>query len=362
MTVTCAPNRVRANVSLVPEHRNFVSRFFRAVTRASVLTLSVALAVTLTAPNATADMPVTFTDINSSRVSAAANALAENGIVKGCDDEAFCPERPLRRDQFATILVNARAWLAENSRADDAVPVVLPTAETRVIDLSVVPFRDIDQNVHVDSIALLAVDGVTRGCSEDMFCPQDLVMRGQLATLLAELFDLPDTNEEFFDDLENHTHRRGVNRLAAAGIVLSCDESLTAFCASSPVSRADVAVYVARAMGLSAPARLAPLDERRVEQAAIDRAKAERDAMWNALAQCESRGEWDYGPHSTWGSRRFHGGLQFHPDTWLRHRDDNMPRYAYRATREQQIIVGERVLASQGWGAWPSCSRTLGHR
>ena len=34
--------------------------------------------------------------------------------------------------------------------------------------------------------------------------------------------------------------------------------------------------------------------------------------------------------------------------------------YAYQASREQQITVAERVLASQGWGAWPACSAKLG--
>jgi hypothetical protein len=361
VTVTCAPHRLGAPVFLVPEHRNTVLRLHPVVTRLASVTLTLVIATSLTASPATADTHVTFSDINGSRVAAAANALAEHDIVKGCDTDQYCPERPLRRDQFATILVNARQWLADTSAVETEQPA-LPSAIERVVDLSAIPFRDVANNVHVNNIALLAIDGVTRGCDEDLFCPDSLVMRGQLATLLAELFDLPETDEEFFDDLDGHTHKNGVNRLAAAGIVLSCDTSLTAFCASSPVSRADVAVYVARAMGLSPQARLAPLDQRREEQAAIDAAKAERAAMWDALAQCESRGDWTYGPHSTWGSRLYHGGLQFHPNTWLRHRDDNMPRYAFRATREQQIEVGERVLASQGWGAWPSCSRTLGFR
>ena len=325
------------------------------------VTFSVLLVATLTAPVAAAETAPTFTDISSSRVAEAANALAANDIVKGCDTDAFCPERPLRRDQFATILVNARNWIYAQEDADAEFVSAAPRP-TQVVDVSAVPFRDVSQNVHLSSIALLAQDGVTRGCEEGLYCPDSLVMRGQLATLLAELFNLSDTDESFFDDLAGHTHERSVNRLAAAGIVLSCDESLTSFCASSPVSRADVSIYVARAMNLTRRANLEPLEDRRVEQAAIDAARAERDAMWDALAQCETRGEWDYGPHSTWGSRLYHGGVQFHPNTWLSNRDDNMPRYAYRATREQQIVVAERVLARQGWGAWPSCSRTLGFR
>ena len=83
---------------------------------------------------------------------------------------------------------------------------------------------------------------------------------------------------------------------------------------------------------------------------------------WKRLAQCESHGEWDYGPHSTWGSKKYHGGLQFHPRTWLAYRAPDMPRYAYQADAIQQVWVAEKVLARQGWRAWPHCSRKLGYR
>lgn len=83
---------------------------------------------------------------------------------------------------------------------------------------------------------------------------------------------------------------------------------------------------------------------------------------WDTLAECESHGEWDYGPHSGWGSGIYHGGLQFHPETWSAYRDAGMPSVAYEASREQQIAVAERVLAEQGWGAWPACTRELGWR
>lgn len=84
--------------------------------------------------------------------------------------------------------------------------------------------------------------------------------------------------------------------------------------------------------------------------------------VWDRLAQCESHGEWDYGPHSNWGSGIYEGGLQFHPNTWDAYKLAGYPAAAYQATREQQIVVGERVLAAQGWGAWPACSRELGLR
>lgn len=81
--------------------------------------------------------------------------------------------------------------------------------------------------------------------------------------------------------------------------------------------------------------------------------------VWDRLAQCESHGEWNYGPHSNWGSKIYHGGLQFHPKTWAAYKLPGYPTYAYQATRDQQIEVGKKVLASQGWRAWPDCSRKL---
>jgi resuscitation-promoting factor RpfB len=79
------------------------------------------------------------------------------------------------------------------------------------------------------------------------------------------------------------------------------------------------------------------------------------DTVWDDLAQCEANGNW--------AARGFyHGGLQFHPDTWRRNKPAGFPDYAYQASREQQIEVGKRVQARQGWGAWPHCSRVLGLR
>lgn len=79
-------------------------------------------------------------------------------------------------------------------------------------------------------------------------------------------------------------------------------------------------------------------------------------SVWDRLAQCESGGNWSH------RGGTYHGGLQFHPGTWRRHKPAGYPEYAYQATREQQIVVGERVQASQGWAAWPRCSREIGLR
>ncbi|ACL38990.1 Transglycosylase domain protein [Pseudarthrobacter chlorophenolicus A6] len=75
-------------------------------------------------------------------------------------------------------------------------------------------------------------------------------------------------------------------------------------------------------------------------------------STWDSLAQCESGGNW-----STNTGNGFSGGLQFTASTWQAYGGSGSPA---DASREQQIAVAERVQASQGWGAWPSCSSQLG--
>jgi len=75
-------------------------------------------------------------------------------------------------------------------------------------------------------------------------------------------------------------------------------------------------------------------------------------STWDALAQCESGGNWSINT-----GNGFSGGLQFTASTWSAYGGTGSPQ---NASREQQIAVAERVQASQGWGAWPSCSSQLG--
>lgn len=83
-------------------------------------------------------------------------------------------------------------------------------------------------------------------------------------------------------------------------------------------------------------------------------ANAAPDSVWDQLAQCESGGRWNINT-----GNGYYGGLQFSPTTW---RAFGGSGSAHQASRAQQIAVAERVLASQGWNAWPSCSRKLGLR
>lgn len=84
-------------------------------------------------------------------------------------------------------------------------------------------------------------------------------------------------------------------------------------------------------------------------------AQAASGSTWDALAECESGGNW-----GTNTGNGYHGGVQFSQSTWNAYGGSEYAPRADLASREQQIAVAERTLAGQGWRAWPSCSRKIG--
>ncbi len=85
----------------------------------------------------------------------------------------------------------------------------------------------------------------------------------------------------------------------------------------------------AAALGLASPALAAPA------------------STWDAVAQCESSGNWSINT-----GNGYYGGLQFTDSTWDAYGGEQYADTANGATREQQIAVAEATLAGQGWGAW----------
>ncbi len=84
-------------------------------------------------------------------------------------------------------------------------------------------------------------------------------------------------------------------------------------------------------------------------------ANAASESTWDAVAQCESGGNW----HINTGNG-FSGGLQFTKSTWSSFGGTEYAPIAAKATRAQQIAVAERVLQAQGPEAWPVCSEEAG--
>jgi resuscitation-promoting factor RpfA len=83
-------------------------------------------------------------------------------------------------------------------------------------------------------------------------------------------------------------------------------------------------------------------------------AAAATDGEWDQVARCESGGNWAINT-----GNGYQGGLQFSPSTWSSHGGGEYAPSAHMASKDEQIAVAERVLATQGRGAWPVCGTGL---
>ncbi|MFF4653456.1 transglycosylase family protein [Streptomyces sp. NPDC001380] len=84
-------------------------------------------------------------------------------------------------------------------------------------------------------------------------------------------------------------------------------------------------------------------------------ASAASASTWDRVAQCESGGNWSINT-----GNGFYGGLQFTRSTWAAYGGTAYASTADNASRGAQIAVAEKVLASQGPGAWPVCGPRAG--
>jgi nucleoid-associated protein YgaU len=77
--------------------------------------------------------------------------------------------------------------------------------------------------------------------------------------------------------------------------------------------------------------------------------------VWDKVAKCESGNRW----HINTGNG-YYGGLQFSSATWKGFGGRKYGSQAHKASKAEQIAIARRVLAVQGPGAWPTCSRRAG--
>ena len=123
-------------------------------------------------------------------------------------------------------------------------------------------FVDDDGNVHEADINKIAAAAITVGCNPpddrstgNHYCPDQPVTRAQMASLLARALDLPDTGTDYFVDDDGNVHEADINKIAAAAITVGCnppDDRSTGnhYCPDQPVTRAQMASLLARALDL----------------------------------------------------------------------------------------------------------------
>lgn len=110
-------------------------------------------------------------------------------------------------------------------------------------------FNDIAGNAHEDNIEKIAAAGIAGGFPDGGFRPNDEVSRAQMATFVAKGYELPAAPSAGFDDTDGDPHEANIDRVAAAGITSGCTAS--SYCPTVDISRGQMAVFLARAEGLS---------------------------------------------------------------------------------------------------------------
>ena len=116
------------------------------------------------------------------------------------------------------------------------------------------PFTDIRGHTFEKEIECLVFYEITSGRTRNTYEPNAGVLRGQMATFIANaidymsvdagLNDLPpyDGTNRFSDVKPDNVHLRNINRLAAAGVVLG--KTSTEFDPNAPVTRAQMATFL----------------------------------------------------------------------------------------------------------------------
>ena len=214
-----------------------VTRRFRVgAVVAWAVAVAAAVAWSVAPAAALGDGPDAFSDDDFAYYEAPMNALARRGVLAGtqCSPGRICPDEPVTRS-------TAAVWLGR------AVTGSEPAEATSV------RFADVDPGdwraSHIERLAEL---GVTRGCAADplRFCPDEPVTRGQMAALLARAFELADAPPAGFDDTGGHHFASEIDKLAAAGITRGCAADPLRYCPGEPVTRGQMATFIARALGL----------------------------------------------------------------------------------------------------------------
>jgi N-acetylneuraminic acid mutarotase len=119
-------------------------------------------------------------------------------------------------------------------------------------------FDDTAGNTHEADIEIIAAHGITRGCNppaNNLYCPDDPVTRAQMASfLIRALPDLAPVDSGPFDDTAGNTHEADINGLAASGVTKGCNPPAnTLYCPDDPVTRAQMASFLVRALNLTHP-------------------------------------------------------------------------------------------------------------
>lgn len=153
-----------------------------------------------------------FTDIGGNLYEAAINAMAAASMIGGYVDDTFRPQEPVKRAQFAKMIVEALG---------------LPVVEGAVP----CPFTDVDtpsDSLYPDDyVAVAAANEITRGTTTTTFSPYNDISRAQVITMIVRaadrfapgLLDTPPAGYQGNLDASDPTHGANIARAEYGGLL-----------------------------------------------------------------------------------------------------------------------------------------------
>jgi len=177
----------------------------------------------------------TFVDDNLSVHENGIEAVALAGISVGCNppnNNRFCPTRNVTRAEAATFL--ARALTLSGDGVDY--------------------FGDDNGHVLEGGINKLAAAGITQGCNppaNNRFCPDRNLTRAEFAAFISRGLGLESSPTNHFVDDNGHVLEASINRIADAGITVGCNPPTNdRFCPQRLLTRGETATLLTRALHL----------------------------------------------------------------------------------------------------------------
>ena len=166
---------------------------------------------------------------------AAVSWLLQHDITTGCADDAFCPSRPVTRQEFVTLLWRAAGQPEPQQRGSET-------------------FSDIASGHYSDdAVGWAAQTGITTGCFSDnetrQFCADRTATRAEVSTLLYRYIQAGQTQQppattRFSDVDPNAYYAPAINWMDTHQITTGCADD--AFCPHDTTTRAQVAAFMHR--------------------------------------------------------------------------------------------------------------------
>jgi uncharacterized repeat protein (TIGR01451 family)/CSLREA domain-containing protein len=164
--------------------------------------------------------------------------LSARSVTLGCGGGNYCPDAVVTRDQMAAFIMRARGEFTPPTPGSQRFLDVPPSH----------PFY-----AFIDRMAELQI---TLGCGGGNYCPNNVVLREQMAAFLIRALHEPGYippvpgSQRFNDVPPSHPFYAHIEEMATRAITLGCSGTPPLYCPGNVVTRAQMAAFMVRALNL----------------------------------------------------------------------------------------------------------------